>query len=191
MSSTAAQPDLILIRRLADGKVEWIPLQSAPQQVTATPEAAYTLIDRANLEAPQTLVPQRLGKDLVVQVQGAEVLVLDGFFTTSDVAFYPTTNIASGAGPFSGAPLTPDSLVPATPAGEQVVSSADNHDGEKAGAPMTGAAKAVRLVAAALRCSGLGWPPVGWDCWHSPVAVAAVAVEIRAVVAVLPVLPLL
>jgi Cadherin domain len=128
MSSPAEQPSLILIRRLADGGVEWIPLRIPPQQVPATAEAAYTLIDRANYEAPQTLVVQRAGGDLVVQVQGTQVLVLEGFFTTANVAFYPTTSIASGAGPFSGAPLTPDSPVSAASTGEQVVWSAHTDD---------------------------------------------------------------
>ena len=68
-----------------------------------------------------------------MQVQGTQVLVLEGFFTTANVAFYPTTSIASGAGPFSGAPLTPDSPVPAaSTAGEQVVWSAGT--GEKTAA---------------------------------------------------------
>ena len=127
MSSAAEQPSLILIQRLADGRVEWVPLGTPPQQVAAAPEAAYTVIDRANYEAPQTLVVQRQGDDLVVQVQETEVLVLDGFFITTDVAFYPTTHIASGAGPFAGVPLTPDSPMPAV-AAEQVVSA---DEGEK------------------------------------------------------------
>ena len=126
MSSPAEQLGLVLIQRLADGRVVWIPLGVPPHQVAATPEAAYTLIDRGNYEAPQTLVAQRAGDDLVVQVQSTQVLVLDGFFITANVAFYPTTSITSGAGPFSGAPLTPDSPVPAaSTAGEQVVWSAD------------------------------------------------------------------
>ena len=51
------QANLVLIRRLADGKVEWIPIQSPPQHVPVAPDAAYTLVDRAGYEAPQTLVP--------------------------------------------------------------------------------------------------------------------------------------
>ena len=138
MSSPAEQPSLILIQRLADGRVEWVPLGTTSQQVPAAPEAAYTLIDRANYETPQTLVAQRQGEDLVVLVQGIEVLVLDGFFNTTDVAFYPTTNIAGGAGPFTGLPLTPDSPVPAM-AAEQVVSAgtdektADDESGGEVG----------------------------------------------------------
>ena len=96
MSSQSVQPSLVLIRRLADGKVEWVPLASPPQHVAVAPDAAYTLVDRADYEAPQTLVAQRRGDDLVVEVQGTEALVLDGFFTTAEVAFYPTTNIAGG-----------------------------------------------------------------------------------------------
>ena len=132
MNSPAEQQSFILIRRLADGRIEWVPLE-APQHVPAAPETAFTLIDRANYEAPQTLVAERLGEDLVVKVHGTEVLVLNGFFAAADVTFYPTTNIGSGAGPFSGSPLTPESAVPgAAVAGEQVASSA-NDDGEGTG----------------------------------------------------------
>src|SRR6478735_5056553 len=122
MSSPAVQPNLVLIRRLADGKVEWIPLGNAPSHVPVAPDAAYTVVDRAHYEAPQTLLVHRQGDDLVVEVEGTDALVLDGFFTAAHVAFYPTTNIASGAGPFTGSPLTADSSVPAAaPAGEQEV----------------------------------------------------------------------
>ena len=131
MSSQAAQPSLVLTRRLADGTVEWIPLE-IPARVPAAPEAAYALIDRADYEAPQTMVVQRQGVDLVVEVQGTEALVLDGFFAVAGAAFYPTPDIAGGAGPFSGSPLTPESQVPAgPPAGEQVASSADDGDSDE------------------------------------------------------------
>jgi len=130
MSSEAEGPSLILIQRLADGGLEWIPLEILPHRVPAAPEAAYALIDRADAyEAPETLVAQRLGEDLIIEVHGTEVLVLDGFFATVDVAFYPTTDIAGGAGAFSGSPLTADSPVLAGfPAGEQVVWSAGSGD---------------------------------------------------------------
>ncbi len=125
MSSPAGPSDFVMTRRLADGTVEWIPLK-ASQHVAAEPGEQYALIDRSNYEAPQTLVAERQGEDLVVQVKGATVLVLDGFFATEDVAFHPTPDIAGGAGPFSGASLTPDSPVLAgSPAGEQVVWSAE------------------------------------------------------------------
>ncbi len=131
MSSQAQQPSLILTRRLADGTIEWIPLE-IPARVAATPESAYALIDRADYEAPETMVVQRQGADLVVEVQGVEALVLDGFFTVADVAFYSTPDIAGGAGPFSGSPLTPDSVVPTAPiAAEQVASSTDDGDGDE------------------------------------------------------------
>src|SRR3954451_2328508 len=125
MDSRAAASNLVLIRRSADGRVEWVPLETAAQHVAAVPAAAYTLIDRANYEAPQALVAERRGDDLVVVVAGAEALVLDGFFAAADVSFYPTTNIASGAGPFSGTPVTGDSPVVADySTGELVVWSA-------------------------------------------------------------------
>ena len=96
MSSPAEQQSFILIRRLPDGRIEWVPLEAPPQHVPAAPDTAFTLIDRANYEAPQTLVAERLGEDLVVKVHGTEVLVLNGFFAATDVTFYPTTNIGSG-----------------------------------------------------------------------------------------------
>ncbi len=120
------QPNLVLIRGLPDGKVEWIRLDGSIRHVSAAPNETYTLIDRAAYEAPKTLVAERVGENLVLEVEGAEAVVIDGFFSTAHVAFYPTTNIAGGAGPFSGAPLTADSpvLAGSTPA-EQVLWSAE------------------------------------------------------------------
>ncbi len=135
MSSPAVPPSLVLIRRLADGKVEWIPLGNPPSHVPVAPDAAYTLVDRAHYEAPQTLVVHRQGENLVLEVEGAEAVVLDGFFTTAHVEFYPTTNIASGAGPFSGAPLTADSSVPAASPGDQPVWTAAPESGAGASTP--------------------------------------------------------
>ncbi len=134
MTSQAAQPSLILVRRLPNGAVEWIPLETG-RHITAAAGAAYTVIDRADYEAPQTLVVEHQDTSLVVEVQGQEVLTLDGFFATEDVTFYPTTNIAGGAGPFSGSALTPDSpLLADSPAGEHVVWAAE-------GAPAAGTAE--------------------------------------------------
>ena len=125
MSSPALQP-LVLTRRLADGTVEWIPLE-VPHRLAAEPGAAYALIDRAVYEAPATLVVRRQGEDLVLEVEGSEVVVLGGFFAVADVAFFPTTDIAGGAGPFAGTPLTPDSpLLAGYPEGQQVVWSAED-----------------------------------------------------------------
>ncbi len=164
--SSAAAPSYVLIRRLADGTVEWIPLEAGLQRVPVAPNAAYTLVDRADYEAPQALVVQRLGEDLVVKVQGTEVLVLNGFFANVDVAFYPTTNVAGGAGPFTGSPLTPESpVLSGSAAGEQVVWSARNGDlhGNETGATdeKTGAAAEVGggsspLLWVGLAAGGLG-----------------------------------
>ena len=70
MSSPAEQQSFILIRRLLDGRIEWVPLEAPPQRVPAAPDSDFTLIDRANYEAPQALVAERLGEDLVVKVHG-------------------------------------------------------------------------------------------------------------------------
>ncbi len=133
MSSQAEQPSFVLTRRLADGAIEWIPLES-PQHISVTPGSAYALIDRKDYEAPQTLVAQRQGEDLVIEVSETEVLSLVGFFAAVGVAFYPTTDIAGGAGPFSGSPLTPDSpMLVGRPEAEQVVWSAEEGDGDPPG----------------------------------------------------------
>src|SRR5678815_4158378 len=145
MNSAPAQSNFILIRRLPDGRIEWIPVEAPPQHVPAAPDAAYTLIDRVNYEAPQSLVAERLGEDLVVKVQGTQVLVLGGFFTAADVAFYPTTNISGGAGPFSGSPLTAESVVPPSSTSGDQVASADGDDepeGEGASASSGGTSSA-------------------------------------------------
>ncbi len=129
MNSQAELSNLVLTRRLADGTVEWIPL-AVPQRVSADPGAAYALIDRANYEAPQAMVAERQGDDLVIEVDSAEVLVLNGFFATPAVTFYPSPDVAGGAGPFSGSPLSAESPVLAgSPEGEQVVWSAEQGDG--------------------------------------------------------------
>jgi hypothetical protein len=131
MSSPTEQPKLVLIERLPNGKVKWIPLEFLPPlHVPVASDVAYTLVDRSDYEAPTTLETQRRDGDLVVNVDGTEVLVLEGFFTTAAVAFYPTTNIAGGAGPFSGSPLTPESPMQASsPDVEQAVSSAASYGG--------------------------------------------------------------
>ena len=128
MSIQAEQLSLVLTRRLADGTIEWIPLES-PQHVPAAPESAYALIDRGSYQAPETLTTQRKGDDLIVEVQGAEVLVVGGFFATADAAFYPTPDIVGGSGPFSGTPLTPDSpMLAGTPEAEPEIWSAEPDD---------------------------------------------------------------
>ena len=133
MSSQVEQTSFVLTRRLADGVIEWIPLDS-PQQIRVAPGAAYALIDRTDYEAPQTLVAQRRADDLVIEVGETEVLLLDGFFAAPGVAFYPTTDIAGGAGPFSGSPVTPDSpMLAGRPEAEQVVWSAEPGDGDTPG----------------------------------------------------------
>ncbi len=117
-----------MIQRLADSTVEWIPLER-PERVSAVPDGAFTLIARADYEAPQTLVALRRGDDLILEVQATEVVMIEGFFGIADVAFYPTPDIAGGAGPFSGPSLTPDSpLLADSPAGKQVVWSALSDD---------------------------------------------------------------
>src|SRR5262245_35263429 len=133
MSSEAGPSTLVLVKRSAGGKVEWIPLESPAQHVAVAADDSYTLIDRATYEAPQTLVVERVGKDLVVEVHGHEALVLDDFFMTPDAEFYPTTNMAGGAGPFSGTPLTVDALAVADySTGKLVLWSANQTDESKA-----------------------------------------------------------
>ena len=154
MSSAAEQQSFVLVRRLPDGNVEWVPLD-APQDVPVAPNAEYTLIERPSYEAPQTLVAERVGDDLVVEVNGNPVLVLDGFFVSAGTSFYPTTDIAGGAGPFSGPPLSPSSpVVAAASEGGQVVWSAapvaGDGDGAHAGDTAGGSALAWVGVGAGL-----------------------------------------
>ena len=118
MSTPAQQPSYVLVRRTADGAIEWIPLEGAPQRIPVLPDASYTLIDRAVYEAPGTLQAERVGDDLVVEAGGNDVLVLEGFYSQPGVSFYPTTDIAAGAGPFSGPTITATS--PASAAGDQM-----------------------------------------------------------------------
>lgn len=130
MNSQSGPSSLVLTRRAADGTVEWIPLE-IPARIPVGAGEHFALIDRAHYEAPEALVAKRDGDDLVVEVDGAEVLVLGGFFVTADVAFYPTTDIAGGAGPFSGRPVTADTAVLAgSPEGEQVVWSGEPEPSE-------------------------------------------------------------
>ncbi len=137
--SEAVQVSLILIRRLSDGRVEWIPIQNPPQHVPVTPDSAYTVVDRAGYEAPKTLVPQRQGDNLVIEVQGSDAVVLDGFFTAEHAEFYPTTNLAAGEGPFSGAALTANSpeLAASAPAEPEVWSAGHEQAGAATAAATT------------------------------------------------------
>jgi methionine-rich copper-binding protein CopC/uncharacterized OB-fold protein len=164
MSTANELPNLVLTRRLADGTIEWIPL-NVPQHVAADPGAAYSLIDRADYDAPDALVARRAGDNLIVEVGEREVLVLDGFFVAPAVAFYPTPDVAGGAGPFSGAPITAESLVLAgSPDGSGIVWSAEPVEAEVAAAAVTASAAgsgtagggASPLVWGGLAAGGLG-----------------------------------
>ena len=130
MSSTTEPTTLVMTRRLADGTVEWVPL-TIPHTHEASPQEAYALIDRADFEAPEDLQAQRQDNDLVVEVDGSVVLVIANFFATDGVAFYPTPDIAGGAGPFSGIGLNPSSpiLAGATPS-EQILWSTGSDEPE-------------------------------------------------------------
>ena len=154
MSEQAELSNLVLTRRLADGTVEWIPLK-VPQHLAVDPGAAYALIDRTDYEAPQALVAERQGDDLVLEVNATQVLVLDGFFAATAAAFYPTPDVAGGAGPFSGSSVTAESPVLAGfPAGEEVVWSAEpSHGNEQA---------AVAAPAAASNPAGSGGSGLLW-----------------------------
>src|SRR5262249_42329669 len=148
---------LVLVRRTADGAVEWIPLDSPAQHVAVAPDASYTLIDRTNYEAPKTLVVERVGMDLVLEVQGNPALVLDDLFAAAHVEFYPTTKIAGGAGPFSGSPLTADSMAVADYAtGEMVLWSA--HSSEPAEPAVVASSSAATVGGS----TGGGTSPLLW-----------------------------
>ena len=124
------ETNLVLTRRLADGTIEWIPLEDT-NQLAVDPDAAYALIDRSNYEAPESLVAQKQGDNLVLQVGGVETLTLEGFFTVAGATFHPTTDVAGGAGPFSGTPLTAESPVLAETAdGTQTLWSAESQAAE-------------------------------------------------------------
>lgn len=107
MNHPDSQLNLVLTRRLADGTIEWIPLP-APERIATEPGAGYALIDRADYGPPERLKALRQGNDLVVEVAARQVLVLEDFFDTAAAAFFPTPDIAGGAGPFSGPPVTPE-----------------------------------------------------------------------------------
>ena len=126
--NSPSELNLVLTRRLADGTIEWIPLEDT-DRLAVDPDAAYALIDRSNYEAPDSLVVQKQGDDLLLQVEGADVLTLEGFFTVSGAAFHPTTDIASGAGPFSSAPLTAESPVLSEGADGTQIVFVSNRDG--------------------------------------------------------------
>jgi hypothetical protein len=118
MNSQAARPDFVLTRRLADGATELIPIGVAHEE-SALAGAAYSLIDRnIGFDSPAQLVAQRQGTDLILLIDGAQVLVIDEFFSTEDVIFYPSPDIIGGAGPFSGERLTPETPALAPSSGE-------------------------------------------------------------------------
>jgi len=109
MNSPAVLNDIALTKQLSDGTIEWVPLKAAAQQEAASAGVSYTLIDRGrSYEAPQSLRLERRGEDLVVESEGAELLIITDFFAAEGTRFYPEPDIASGAGPFSGPAITPE-----------------------------------------------------------------------------------
>ena len=109
MNSPAVLKDIALTKQLSDGTIQWVPLKGPAQQETASAGVSYTLIDRSNsYEAPQSLRLERRDEDLIVSSEGAELLIITDFFAAEGVSFYPEPDIASGAGPFSGPAITPD-----------------------------------------------------------------------------------
>jgi len=118
MNSQAVPSNLVLTRRSADGATELISIGVAHKE-PALAGSAYTLIDRGvGFDAPSQLAAERQGADLVLLVNDALVLAIEGFFVTQDVIFYPAPDIIGGAGPFSGEGLTPESPVLAQSSGE-------------------------------------------------------------------------
>ena len=109
MNSPAVLNDIALTKQLPDGTIEWVTLQAVGQKEPASAGVSYTLIDRSrSYEAPQSLRLERRGEDLVVDSEGSELLVITGFFAAVGTSFFPEPDIASGAGPFSGPAITPD-----------------------------------------------------------------------------------
>jgi len=109
MNSPAVLSDIALTKQLSDGTIEWVPLKGVAQQEPASDGVSYTLIDRSrSYEAPQSLRLERRGDDLIVGSEGKELLIISDFFASQGTTFYPQPDIASGAGPFSGPTITPD-----------------------------------------------------------------------------------
>ena len=108
MAIPSQEQSFILVRRQPDGTIQWLPVEGQNRLPVENGES-YTLIDRADYEAPDSLVAERQGVDLVLSTGGNRVLTLAGFFVAEAVAFHPTTDIASSAGPFTGSPLTESS----------------------------------------------------------------------------------
>ncbi len=109
MNSPAVLNDIALTKQLSDGTIQWVPLRAAAQQEAASDGVSYTLIDRArSYEAPQSLRLERRGEDLIVDSEGTELLIITDFFAAEGTRFFPEPDIASGAGPFSGPAITPD-----------------------------------------------------------------------------------
>ena len=109
MNSPAVLNDIALTKQLSDGTIEWVPLKGAAQQEPASAGVSYTLIDRSrSYEAPQSLRLERRDDDLVVGSEGKELLIITDFFAAEGTSFFPEPDIASGAGPFSGPAITPE-----------------------------------------------------------------------------------
>ncbi len=109
MNSPAVFNDIALTKQLADGTIEWVTLQNVAQLEPAVAGVSYTLIDRGrSYEAPQSLRLERRGDNLIVRSEGAELLIVTDFFAVEGTSFYPQPDVASGAGPFSGPEITPD-----------------------------------------------------------------------------------
>ena len=133
MNSPAVLNDIALTKQLPDGTIEWVTLQGVAQQEPASAGVSYTLIDRGrSYQAPESLSLERRGEDLVVESEGTEVLIITGFFASQGTNFFPQPDIASGAGPFSGPAITPDSeTVRESSDGALIVWSSESDVGEE------------------------------------------------------------
>ena len=161
MATPSQEKSFILVRRQTDGMIDWLPLEGRGRLPVENGES-YTLIDRADYEAPDALVVERRGPDLVLSTGGTQVFVLAGFFAAEAVVFHPTTDIASGAGPFAGEALTAMSPVGA----DGVLFSAEITSTEAAEAA---------AVASASSGGGGGISPMVWGGLAAGLGLAAVA----------------
>ncbi|WP_421246943.1 Ig-like domain-containing protein, partial [Aeromonas sanarellii] len=85
---------LVLIKKLANGRIERIQMNSSPEGVVTQPGVRYELIDEATGQAPKGLKVIRKGKALELEVDGEKVVVLEEF-TESDAVLDITTSDGS------------------------------------------------------------------------------------------------
>ena len=132
-SSTSSQ--YLLVVRHQDGSVVTYPLPLT-ENIDVTESADYAVIEATTGESPEELILKRDGEELLVEVSGDLILVLDGYFLAEGAQFVPQAQFGSGS--LAGEPLDLSTLDISGDKGPDggIIWSAKSDDGGSYGAAL-------------------------------------------------------